>query len=63
MAGYNSIRPNRDQLFFMPPALQDWLPSDDMVYFLLDAVDQLCAEHVRQLGGASPLHNLMEVKC
>ena len=22
----------------------------------------LCAEHVRQLGGASPLHNLMEVK-
>src|SRR4051794_13729597 len=23
----------------------------------------LCAEHVRQLGGASPLHNLMEVKC
>jgi hypothetical protein len=23
---------------------------------------RLCAEHVRQLGGASPLHNLMEVK-
>src|SRR5262249_30169785 len=23
----------------------------------------LCAEHVRQLGGASPLYNLMEVKC
>jgi hypothetical protein len=23
----------------------------------------LCAEHVRQPGGASPLHNLMEVKC
>ncbi len=23
----------------------------------------LCAEHVRQLGGVSPLHNLMEVKC
>ena len=22
----------------------------------------LCAEHVRQLGGASPLPNLMEVK-
>jgi hypothetical protein len=22
-----------------------------------------CAEHVRQLGGVSPLHNLMEVKC
>jgi len=22
----------------------------------------VCAEHVRQLGGGSPLHNLMEVK-
>src|SRR5262245_3325097 len=24
----------------MPPSLQDWLPSDDLAYFLLDAVDQ-----------------------
>lgn len=40
MAGYNFIRPNRDQLLLMPPALQDWLPSDDLAYFLLDAVDQ-----------------------
>jgi transposase len=40
VAGYNFIRPNRDQLFLMPPALQDWLPPDDLVYFLLDAVDQ-----------------------
>jgi hypothetical protein len=22
-----------------------------------------CAGHVRQLGGESPLHNLVEVKC
>jgi len=40
VAGYNFIRPNRDQLFLMPPALQDWLPSDDLAYFLLAAVDQ-----------------------
>jgi transposase len=40
VAGYNFIRPDRDQLFLMPPALQDWLPSDDLAYFLLDAVDQ-----------------------
>ena len=40
MAGFNSIRPNRDQLFLLPPALQDWLPPDDLAYFLLDAVDQ-----------------------
>lgn len=40
MAGYNFIRPDRDQPFLMPPALQDWLPSDDLAYFLLDAVDQ-----------------------
>ena len=40
MAGYNFLRPDRDQLFLMPPALQDWLPPDDLAYFLLDAVDQ-----------------------
>ncbi len=40
MAGYNFIRPNRDQLFLMPPALQDWLPPDDLASFILDAVDQ-----------------------
>ena len=40
MAGYNFIRPNRDQLLLMPPALQDWLPPDDLASFLLDAVDQ-----------------------
>jgi transposase len=40
VAGYNFIRPNRNQLFLMPPALQDWLPPDDLAYFLLDAVDQ-----------------------
>src|SRR5947209_3062788 len=40
MAGFNFIRPNRDQLFLRPPPLQDWLPPDDLAYFLLDAVDQ-----------------------
>ncbi len=40
MAGYNFIRPKRDQLFLLPPALQDWLPPDDLAYFLLEAVDQ-----------------------
>jgi transposase len=40
VAGYNFIRPDRDQLFLLPPALQDWLPAGDLAYFVLDAVDQ-----------------------
>ena len=28
-----------------------------------DGAAKECAEHVRQLGGESPLHNLVEVKC
>ncbi len=39
MAGSNFIRPNRDPLLLMPPALQDWPPPDDLAFFLLDAVD------------------------
>ena len=26
----------------------------------MDGISYLCAEHVRQLGGVSPLHNLVE---
>jgi transposase len=44
VAGYNFIRPDREQMFLMPPALQDWLPPDDLAYFLLDAVDQFDLE-------------------
>src|ERR1044072_7206736 len=40
VASYNFIRPNRDQLFLMPPALQDWLAPDDLAYFILDPVAQ-----------------------
>ncbi|MGH7379118.1 MAG: transposase, partial [Candidatus Methylomirabilales bacterium] len=32
---------DRDQLFLLPPALQDWLAEDHLVYFLADLVDQL----------------------
>lgn len=40
LAGYNFIRPDRDQLLLLPPALKDWLPPDNLAYFLLDAVDR-----------------------
>jgi hypothetical protein len=34
-----------------------------VVLFVNEKYYVSCAEHVRQLGGESPLHNLMEVKC
>jgi len=39
--GYNFLRCDRDQLYLMPPALQDWLPEGDLAWFLLDAVAQM----------------------
>jgi transposase len=35
---------NRDQLFLMPPSLQDWLPGDHLAYFIIDAVQQMNLE-------------------
>jgi transposase len=32
---------NRDQMFLMPPSLKDWLPADDLAWFVLDAVGQM----------------------
>jgi transposase len=39
--GYNFLPCDRDQLYLMPPALQDWLPESDLAWFLLDAVAQM----------------------
>ena len=36
--GYHVLPCDRDQLFLMPPALQEWLPEGDLAWFLLDAV-------------------------
>jgi hypothetical protein len=31
-------RPERRQAFLLPPDMQDWLPQDDIVHLVLDAV-------------------------
>jgi transposase len=36
----NFIRPERDQPFLMPPDMREWLPDDDLVWLVLDAVEQ-----------------------
>ena len=38
---YNFIDCDRDQLFLLPPSMRDWLPEGHLVWFILDAVDQL----------------------
>ena len=32
---------NPDQLMLFPTDLKQWLPEDDLVYFLIDIVDEL----------------------
>ena len=39
--GYNFIDCDRDQLFLLPPSMREWLPEGHLVWFILDAVDQL----------------------
>jgi hypothetical protein len=52
----NSYRPVlRDQVFLLPPDMREWLPSDHLVWFLLDtldAVDTSAFDRCRRLGGA-----------
>jgi len=38
---YNFIDCDRDQLFLLPPSMREWLPEGHLVWFILDAVDQL----------------------
>jgi hypothetical protein len=29
-----------DQFFLLPPDLKQWLPEDDLVYFIIDVVNE-----------------------
>ena len=57
---------NPDQLMLFPTDLKQWLPEDDLVYFLIDIVDEMdlqpiyCEYQSRQ-GGQPPYHPKMMV--
>ena len=47
--------PERRQTFLLPPDMRDWLPEDDIVHLILDAValmDLVAFEATHKLGGA-----------
>ncbi len=55
-----------DQTYLFPPSPQDWLPQNDLVYFLLDTVATLditpiFAHYERELRGQPPFHPRMMV--
>lgn len=55
-----------DRVFMFPPSPQDWLPEDDLVYFLLDTVATLdlspfFAHYERELRGQPPFHPRMMI--
>ncbi len=57
---------SNDQAYLFPPSPQDWLPQNDLVYFLLDTVATLditpiFAHYERELRGQPPFHPRMMV--
>ena len=38
---YNIKTINREQIYLMPPSLQEWLPEKDMAWFIIDVVEQM----------------------
>ena len=49
------------QLFLLPPDMKEWLPEDDLVYFVMDVVGQLdlnriCRTYNSDKGGQPPYH-------
>jgi len=54
------------QSYMFPPSPQDWLPEDDLVYFLLDTIATIdlapiFAHYERELRGQPPFHPRMMV--
>ena len=38
---YNFKECNRDQVYLLPPSLQEWLPSNDLAWLIIDAVSEI----------------------
>ena len=52
----------KDQLFFLPPSLHDWVSDDDLAHFILEAVEHvdMSAFHVLRTGsGKAQYHRRM----
>jgi transposase len=64
---YIRFRPYEpDQLFLLPPDLKQWLPEDDLVYFIIDVVNELNLDPIYELydaakGGQPPYNPRMMV--
>ena len=61
---YRSWNPN--QQYLLPPSVQDWLPENDLVYFLLDTVNELDISAIvetyeQEKRGFPPFHPQMMV--
>lgn len=56
-----------EQLFLLPPSLQDWLPENHLVYFVSDVVDQMDLSDIesyyeKEDRGQPPYHPRMMTK-
>ena len=38
---FNFLACDRDQELLLPPSLRDWLPGDHLVWFVIDAVEEI----------------------
>jgi len=59
---YKRYEPN--QLFLLPPDMKDWLPEDDLVYFIMDVIRSVDLGPISQTynsskGGQPPYHPMM----
>jgi len=57
---------NPNQQYLLPPSVQDWLPENDLVYFLLDTVNELdisaiTQKYEQEKRGFPPYHPRMMV--
>jgi len=57
---------NPNQQYLLPPSVQDWLPENDLVYFILDTVNELdisaiTQKYEQEKRGFPPFHPRMMV--
>ena len=59
----NFVLFNREQSFLLPPDVKDWLPPDDVAYFIVAAVDRVplaSFQGADRIGGKPQYHTLAD---
>lgn len=55
--GARFVNVDRETRMLLPPDLREWVPEDDLVHFIIEAVEQMSLKQLRVNSREQALHS------